>query len=339
MEKVLVTGSEGFIGGYIVKELLDKGYEVIGIDNLSKYGKIIRNHSDNEKYTLHIGDVKDNDLFLNLLKDCDYLIAGAAMIGGISYFHDFAYDLLSENEKIISSTTDAAIECQTKYKLKRTIFLSSSMVFESTDRFPTKEEDLFSIPPPESSYGFQKLSVEYFARAANLQYGLEYSIARPFNCVGIGEIKSLNSTESSNEKKLTLSHVVPDLITKALDGKEYIEILGKGNQIRHYTYGEDLAEGIVLLLKHPNAKNNDFNLSTDESTNVLELAELIWKKTRKNDKFVVKNTEAFKYDVQKRIPSTVKAQKLLGFQAKTSLDEMLDIVIPWIKNATKLGYY
>ena len=67
-----------------------------------------------KKYTLHIGDVKDNDLFLNLLKDCDYLIAGAAMIGGISYFHDFAYDLLSENEKIISSTTDAAIECQTK---------------------------------------------------------------------------------------------------------------------------------------------------------------------------------------------------------------------------------
>ena len=194
------------------------------------------------------------------------------MIGGISYFHDFAYDLLSENEKIISSTTDTAIECQNNHKLKRTIFLSSSMVFESTDIFPTKEEDLFKTPPPESSYGFQKLAVEYFARSANLQYGLEYSIARPFNCVGIGEVKSLNSTESSNESKLTLSHVVPDLITKALEGNDFIEILGSGNQIRHYTYGEDLAEGIVKLLKHPNAKNNDFNLSTSESTSVIDLA-------------------------------------------------------------------
>ncbi len=338
-EKVLVTGSEGFIGGYIVKELLQEGYEVVGIDNLSKYGKIIRNHSDDINYDLHLGDVKDADLFFKLLKDCDYLIAGAAMIGGISYFHDFAYDLLSENEKIISSTTDTAIECQNNHKLKRTIFLSSSMVFESTDIFPTKEEDLFKTPPPESSYGFQKLAVEYFARSANLQYGLEYSIARPFNCVGIGEVKSLNSTESSNESKLTLSHVVPDLITKALEGNDFIEILGSGNQIRHYTYGEDLAEGIVKLLKHPNAKNNDFNLSTSESTSVIDLAKKIWVKTRGSDNFQFKNVEAFKFDVQKRVPSTVKAKELLGFEAKTTLDEMLDIVIPWVKEAKKLGYY
>ena len=213
------------------------------------------------------------------------------------------------------------------------------MVFESSNIFPTKEEDLFNIPPPESSYGFQKLAVEYFARSANLQYGLEYSIARPFNCVGIGEVKSLNSTDSVNEKKLTLSHVVPDLIIKALEGKDSIEILGNGNQIRHYTYGEDLAKGIVILLKHPNAKNEDFNLSTNESTNVIDLAKLIWEKTRGSDEFKVENVDAFEYDVQKRIPSTEKAKDLLGFEAKTTLSEMLDIVIPWIKEAQKLGYY
>ena len=128
------------------------------------------------------------------MSDCEYLIAGAAMIGGISYFHDYAYDLLSENEKIISTTTDVAIECQKNHKLKRTVFLSSSMVFESSNIFPTKEEDLFNIPPPESSYGFQKLAVEYFARSAFSQYGLEYSIARPFNCVGIGEVKTKTET-------------------------------------------------------------------------------------------------------------------------------------------------
>ena len=93
------------------------------------------------------------------MSDCDYLIAGAAMIGGISYFHEFEYDLLSENEKIISATTDVAIECYKNANLKRVVFLSSSMVFESSDVFPTKEDDLFKIPPPISSYGFQKLAV------------------------------------------------------------------------------------------------------------------------------------------------------------------------------------
>ena len=110
MKKVLLTGSEGFIGGYVVKELLEQGYKVVGIDNLSKYGQVIRNHSKDSNYEFVEGDVKDRALVKKLLKDCDYLIAGAAMIGGISYFHEFEYDLLSENEKIISSTIDTAIE-------------------------------------------------------------------------------------------------------------------------------------------------------------------------------------------------------------------------------------
>ncbi|MAL65435.1 MAG: NAD-dependent epimerase [Candidatus Marinimicrobia bacterium] len=334
MKKVLITGSEGFIGGYIVKELLNQGYFVYGIDNLSKYGEVIRNHSDNENYKFFNNDVKDRALLKEIMSDCDYLIAGAAMIGGISYFHEFEYDLLSENEKIISATTDVAIDCFKNSKLKRVVFLSSSMVFESSDIFPTKEEDLFKIPPPISSYGFQKLAVEYFARSAFSQYGLEFSIARPFNCVGIGEVKTKTEkklTESSS--KLALSHVVPDLILKTLQGTDSIEILGSGNQIRHYTYGEDLAKGICLLLEHPNAKNEDFNLSTAQSTTVLELAEIIWEKIRKDEEFKYTSVDPFEFDVQKRIPSTDKAKKLLGFEATTTIDEMLDIVIPWIEKA------
>ena len=334
MKTVLVTGSEGFIGGYIVKNLLDKGYKVIGIDNLTKYGEIIRNHSDNDKYEFHNNDVKDQEKLKNLMKQCDFLIAGAAMIGGISYFHEFEYDLISENEKIISTTTDVAIDCYLNHNLKRAVFLSSSMVFESSNVFPTKEDDLFKIPPPISSYGFQKLAVEYFARSAFSQYGLEYSIARPFNCVGIGEVKTKTEKKlSDSSSKLALSHVVPDLILKTLEAEDSIEILGNGNQIRHYTYGEDLAEGIGLLLEHPKAKNEDFNLSTSQSTTVLELAEIIWKKIRPGQEFKYTSTDSFEYDVQKRIPSTEKAKTLLNYEAETTLDEMLDIVIPWIKDA------
>lgn len=341
MKKVLVTGSEGFIGGYVVKQLLEHDYFVIGIDNLSKYGKIIRNHSTHNNYQFIEGDVKNKDLIKEKLVDCDYLIAGAAMIGGISYFHEFEYDLLSENEKIISSTIDAAIEVyKNNNKLKRVVYLSSSMVFESTDVYPTKESDLFQIPPPISSYGFQKLSVEYFARSAFSQYGLEYSIARPFNCVGIGEVKAkTTNTLSENSKNLALSHVVPDLILKSLDYKGELEILGKGNQIRHYTYGEDLAKGICLLLTHDNAKNEDFNLSTSQSTTVTELAEIIFSKVNPGQDLKFKYVEPFKYDVQKRVPSTEKAKNLLGFEAETTLSDMLDIVIPWIVDARTKNYF
>lgn len=340
MKKVLVTGSEGFIGGYIVKELLALGYEVIGIDNLSKYGNLERKHSDNKNYKFIEGDVKDADLLFELMRDCHYIIAGAAMIGGISYFHEFEYDLLSENEKIISTTTDTAIKSLKEGNLKRVVYLSSSMVFESSEKFPTKEDDLKNIPPPISSYGFQKLAVEYFAKSAYSQYDLEYSIARPFNCVGVGEVKtSTDKKISKNSLNLALSHVVPDLILKTLEMNNEIEILGKGNQIRHYTYGEDLAKGICLLLDHPNAKNQDFNLSTKNSTTVLELAELIWKKIRPNDEFKYVSVDPFKYDVQKRIPDVQKAKDLIGFEAETTLSEMLDIVIPWIKEARDKGLY
>ena len=115
--------------------------------------------------------------------------------------------------------------------------------------------------------------------------------------------------------------------------------MGKGNQIRHYTYGEDLAKGICLLLDHPKAKNDDFNISTDVSTSVLELAELIWNKIKPKEDFQYKSINAFEYDVQKRIPSTEKAEKLLGFKAETSLDQMLDIVIPWMIDAREKGMY
>src|ERR1022692_1359178 len=154
---------------------------------------------------------------------------------------------------------------------------SSSMVYESTDHWPSREGDERQIPPPLSSYGFQKLAVEYYARAAWDQYKLPYTIVRPFNCVGIGEGRALGDVEIlSGNVKLAMSHVVPDLVQKVLKGQDPLHILGSGTQIRHYTYAGDLAKGIVTAMESPAALNDDFNLSTRESTTVLSLAEEIW---------------------------------------------------------------
>ena len=337
MKKVLVTGSSGFIGGYIVEELLSQNYQVIGLDNLSKYGQVTRSFDNDDKYTFVKGDATDKFLLIDLMQDCDHVIAGAALIGGISYFHTYPYDLLSINERIIAATCDAAISTQKNGgKLDRVTYISSSMVFESTDRWPSVEGDEQRIPPPKSSYGFQKLAVEYFARAAWDQYKLPYTICRPFNCVGIGESRALGDKSiKSGNVELAFSHVVPDLIQKILKKQNPLHILGDGKQIRHYTYGADLAKGIVIAMQHPSALNEDFNLSTAESTTVIDLAKLIWKKINGDLEFEAVFDDPFEHDVQKRIPSVEKARKILNFEAKTSLSEMLDEVIPWIENAIK----
>ncbi len=337
--KTLISGSSGFIGGYVVEELLQRGHEVIGVDNFSKYGRVAKSYDNHPRYRLVEGDARDTDLMTELLSDCDHFIAGAALIGGISYFHTYAYDLLASNERIIAASCDAAIKAHQAGRLQKVTYLSSSMVFESTDRWPSVEGDERKVPPPLSSYGFQKLAVEYFAHAAWDQYQLPFTIVRPFNCVGIGESRALGDVEiDSGNVKLAMSHVVPDLVQKVLKGQDPLHILGAGDQVRHYTYGGDLARGIVECVERDEARNEDFNISTAESTTVLDLAELIWTKVNGSDKpFNYVSDPGFEHDVQKRIPSVDKAKDVLGVEATTSLSDMLDEVIPWIAQAIKDG--
>jgi len=339
MEQVLVSGSAGFIGGYVVEELLKRGYSVVGIDNFSKYGKVTKSYDDHPNYTLIEGDARDTELMTKLLADCDHFIAGAALIGGISYFHTYAYDLLAANERIIASSCDAAIKAHQTGRLKKMTYMSSSMVFESATEWPSYEGQQRECPPPLSSYGFQKLAVEYFAKAAWDQHKLPYTIARPFNCVGIGESRALGDEEIlSGNVKLAMSHVVPDLVQKVFKGQDPLHILGQGDQIRHYTYGGDLAVGIIAAMEHLDAINEDFNLSTAESTTVKQLAEVIWHKIKGPDvPLRLVHDDPFEYDVQRRVPATDKAKRVLGFEATTSLDSMLDEVIPWIEQAIKAG--
>ncbi len=331
--RVLVTGAAGFICGYLVPELLEAGHEVVGLDNFSKYGPARRSYDDHPRYRLVEGDAKDGSLLGELIAGCDQVVAAAAMIGGISYFHEFAYDLLAENERILASTFDAAIEAHRSGRLQRIVVLSSSMVYESASVFPTPEGAERTSPPPLSTYGFQKLASEYFAKGAWEQYQLPWTILRPFNCVGIGERRAVRDTDvMSGNVKLALSHVVPDLVLKVLRGQDPLHILGDGSQVRCYTYGGDLAHGIRVAMESPAAVNQDFNLSTPTSTTVLELAELIWRKVNGPDRpFRTVSDPPFEHDVQHRVPDVRKATAVLGFAASTSLSEMLDEVIPWIR--------
>ena len=335
MKKILITGSQGFIGSYLCAEFLERGYKVIGIDNFSKYGPISRPHDNHENFELIEMDVIDldpNNLPEQLL-DVEYIISGAAMIGGITYFHKYAYDLLATNERIMASTYDVAIKLYKEHKLKRILVASSSMVFENTEVYPTPEENVKVCAPPLSTYGFQKLAVEYFAKGALEQYGVPYTIIRPFNCVGVGEEDAIGEHEvKSGNIKLMMSHVLPDIINKVLKGQDPLHVLGTGEQVRCYTNGKDIAKGVRMCLESEKAENEDFNISTPVATSVIELSQMVWKKINPDKEFSFVSDEAYEYDVQKRVPDVTKAKDVLGFEAEISLEESVDEVIQYMRS-------
>ena len=330
---VLITGSQGFIGSYICQELLSHDYRVVGIDNFSKYGPVVRPQDCQANFHLIEEDVRNISQINELWDlDFDYIINLAAMIGGIAYFHKYAYDLLATNERIMASVFDYAIFRLKEGYLKRIINISSSMVFESTTIFPTPESEIKICPPPLSTYGFQKLASEYFCKGAWEQYKLPYTIVRPFNCVGIGEEEALVDKLEGN-KKMMLSHVLPDLVTKALalGPDKPLPILGSGNQQRCYTNGKDIARAIRLILEDEDAQNEDFNISFPVPYTVKDLARVIYKVLYNKSDVEFTHEEPFLYDVQTRVPDVSKARDMLGVVCDTPLETSVKEVVNWLR--------
>lgn len=312
-KRVLVTGGAGFIGSEVVKQLLQKGYKVRVADDLSKREAKVPQGCDFIR-----ADLTNPENAIRALKNIDLCIHLAAKIGGIGYFHKYPATILSENNKLYSAIFEAAV----KNKIERILYLSSSMVFESTDRFPSKENDLNKIPPPLSAYGFSKLVGEEYCRAFKDEYGLNYTICRPFNAYGINEAPG---------DEVGYAHVIPDVIKKILSGQYPFELLGNGKQTRCFTHVSDLGRGIIMALESPKAVNQDFNLGTEEETRMIDLAKMIFKLCNTGRPFKVKFVPGFTYDIKRRVPSSKKARKILGWKPTKKLTEELPIIIDWVK--------
>lgn len=313
--RVLVTGGAGFIGSEVVKQLLGSGYSVRVADDLSKLEAKIP-----AKCEFFRVDLTDKQSALKVMQGVDYCIHLAAKIGGIGYFHKYPATILSENNKMYSAVFEAAVE----NKIKRIVYLSSSMVFESTNSFPSKEEDILKIPPPLSAYGFSKLVGEWYCQAFRFEFGLNYTIIRPFNAYGINEAPG---------EEVGYAHVIPDLIKKILDGQYPLELLGDGKQTRCFTHVSDIARGIIMALKSPKAANSDFNIGFEKEIKVVDLAKLLWKKCQVKKPFKVKYIPGFKYDIRRRVPSSKRARMLLGWEPQKRLEDELPEIIAWIKRS------
>lgn len=312
--KILITGGAGFIGTEVVKQLIDKGYKVRVADDLSKLEAKVPKGCEFIRV-----DLTDKKAALRVMEGMDFCIHLAAKIGGIGYFHKYPATILSENNKMYSAVFEAAVE----KKIKRIIYLSSSMVFESTSKFPSQESDLLKIPPPVSAYGFSKLVGEWYCKAFYDEYGLNYTIIRPFNAYGINEAPG---------EEAGYAHVIPDLIKKIIAGQYPLELLGDGKQTRCFTHVSDIARGIIMAMESSKANNEDFNIGYEKEIKMLDLSKIIWKKCGETRPFKVKFIKGFKYDIKRRVPSSKKVRKMLGWKSEKNLSEELPDIIQWIKS-------
>ena len=316
MSRVLVTGGVGMIGTAVVRRLLREGSLDVRVADQRDAPAWMR-----ESCEMVRTDLRDLDNARTAARGCDRIIHLAAIVGGIGNFHKLPHTLLEVNNALYNAVFRAALE----QRVARLVYVSSSMVFERATQFPTTEEHLDDCPTPRSAYGFSKLSGEVYCRAANDEHGLPYTICRPFNAYGPGEMP---------EDEPGIAHAVPDLIRKclALPDNAPLPIFGDGTHTRTLTHIDDIADGIVTAMAAPNAVNEDFNISASEELTVAEIARLCWEAVGNDPgELDFEHVESFEVDVQRRWPSVEKAERLLGWRARISVHEGIAQTAAWLR--------
>jgi UDP-glucose 4-epimerase len=315
MSRVLVTGGAGTIGAAVVKRLLsDPDYEV-RVSDQRMAPQWMR-----EGCEVHTGDLRVLKEARTAMKGCTHVIHLAAIVGGIANFHKLPHTLTEVNNALYNAVVRAALDLD----VERFVYVSSSMVFEQAELFPTPEDYLPRCPTPISAYGFSKLTGEVYCRAAHDEHGLPYTICRPFNAYGPGEVP---------DAEPGIAHAVPDLIEKVLSGQRPLQIFGSGEQTRTLTHVDDIADGVVAAMSSPEGLNEDFNISAARELTVAEIARIVWEACGEDaDGFELEHLPTFTVDVQRRWPSVEKAKRLLGWEARIEVEDGIAATVRWLRS-------
>jgi UDP-glucose 4-epimerase len=314
VSRVLVTGGAGTIGAAVVRRLLaDPAFEV-RVSDQREAPTWMR-----EGCEIHTGDLRDLSESRRASAGCARVIHLAAIVGGIANFHRLPHTLTEVNNALYNSVVRAALD----HDVERFVYVSSSMVFERATEFPTTEEHLQDCPTPRSAYGFSKLTGEVYCKAAHDEHGLPYTICRPFNAYGPGELP---------DDEPGIAHAVPDLIRKALAGQRPLPIFGSGEQTRTLTHVDDIADGIVTAMSSPAGENEDFNISAAQELSVAEIARIVWEACGNDPAaFELEHLPPFEVDVQRRWPSVEKARRVLGWEARIDVREGIAQTVAWLR--------
>jgi UDP-glucose 4-epimerase len=325
--KILVTGSEGSLMQAVIPKLLAKGHRVVGVDNLMRYGERLGYSGGGYKFIK--ADLCDHVLVDKIFAEekPEGVIQAAARIYGVGGFNAYCADILGEDIALHNNILKSSVD----YGVKRVVYISSSMVYENCPQvkdFPVSENMPDNYIAPYTEYGLSKYVGERLSRAFEKQYGLEYTIWRPFNII---------TPYERSEGEIGISHVFADYINNiVIKNLNPIPIIGDGTQIRCFTWIHEVAQAIADHSFTDTTKNEVFNLGNPEPITMIDLAEIIHDvAVERNlvlaDQLKFKTVAEYKNDVLIRIPCVSKAKEFLGWEAKQKIKDSVKECISLIE--------
>ena len=308
MKKVLITGAAGFLGSFLTKELLNNGYEVVGIDNFFRGKKeYLPKHEKFKFYDLDLVK-KPKELKEIIKKEKPEIVAHYAAINGTKYFYDIPYKVINDNVCMTQNVLDA---CKNS-TVKKIVYASSSETYGEPQQVPTPETHpiLLNIHTDRDSYASSKAICDFYVKLFAKENKIDYLIFRIFNTYG----PNMDTSE--------YGQVVPEFINKMFNDKEFT-IIGNGEHTRSFCYVDDHTRLARKLIEK--VSNEIVNLGNDEETKIVDLAKKIHE--IENREFKVKYLPAREYDHKRRQPDITKMRKLIDDYPKITLEEGLTRII------------
>jgi nucleoside-diphosphate-sugar epimerase len=333
MAKVVVFGSEGSLMQSVIPKLLAAGHEVVGIDNLFRY-KERRKSATMMPYLYLNADLSqpyDNNTTLFHVTTADYIIQAAARIFGVGGFNAFEADILSYDVNIQHNLL-STLAFSTGKPHPHVVYISSSMVYETCPNVDggVFEEQVEDFPAPKTAYGLSKYVGERMLKHYHKQYGIPYTIWRPFNII--------TPHEPADKSEIGVSHVFADFIENiVIQKKNPVPIIGDGGQIRCFTWIEDVARGIANNLDSLAVLNETYNLGNHEPFMMVNLAHIIQESAilhglLPKDSLPLKfeTVKTFKDDVRIRVPNVEKALNVLNWKPTKNTYQSVDECIKFL---------
>lgn len=310
--KVLVTGSEGFIGSHLTELLVEKGFEVkafVRYNFKNDWGWLEESKYKND-IEIYTGDVRDFDSVYDAMKDVDVVFHLAALIGiPYSYISPLAYI------KTNTEGTYNVLESGRKLNLKRIIITSTSEIYGTAQYVPIDEKHPYN---PQSPYAASKAAADHLALSYYRSFGTPVTIIRPFNTYG---------------PRQSARAVIPTIISQILAGKKQIK-LGNLSPTRDLNYVKDIANGFITVGLHENTIGDVYNLGTGQEISIGDLAEKIIELTGKEVE-IIEDTQRIrpeKSEVERLLSNAEKAKKTTSWEPKYMLEEGLKETIDWIQD-------